>query len=151
MKMFKELPVLICENEVTKSMNYLILALTAYKGAADVIFNRLLNVLNVCRIIKPLLNLEKNKKFSWNHQAIFTLIRSASNNFLVQLLGEFYDLKSKLLQREENIINNIEGRTVEEKTTNLIKWFMHNDVSDKLKSATAFDSKLVDTFKRTKK
>ena len=51
-KMFKELPVLICENEVTKAMNYLIMALTAYKASAKVIFNRLLNVTIVCQIIK---------------------------------------------------------------------------------------------------
>ena len=40
-KMFKELPDLIRENEVTKAMNYLILALTAYKAAVEVIFDRL--------------------------------------------------------------------------------------------------------------
>ena len=77
--MFKELPVLICENEDTKAMNYLILALAAYKPAAEVIFDRLINVTTVCQIIKPLLTLKKDKKFIWNHQAIFTLIRSASN------------------------------------------------------------------------
>ena len=54
-KMFKELPVLICENEVTKAMNYLIMALTAYKATAEVIYDRLLNVTVVCQIIKPLL------------------------------------------------------------------------------------------------
>ena len=54
----------------------------------------------------------------------------------MQLLGEFYDLKSKLLESEENIINNIEGKTIEEKTSNIIKWFMHNEVSDKPKNVT---------------
>ena len=101
-KMFKELPVFKSENEVTDATNYLIMALTAYKAAGEVIFYRLLNYTIVRQTIKPLIKLN----LSWNHQAIFTLIRSASNNFLVQLLGEFYDLKSKLLQREENIINN---------------------------------------------
>ena len=43
-KMFKELPILDCENEMTKATNYLILALTAYKTTAGVIFDRLLNV-----------------------------------------------------------------------------------------------------------
>ena len=47
-KMFKELPIRTCENEVTKATNYLILALTAYKAAAEVIFDRLLNVTIVC-------------------------------------------------------------------------------------------------------
>ena len=125
-KMFKELPVFICENEVRKPTNYLIMALTAYKAITEVIFDRLVNVTIVCQIIKPLL---KYKEFSWNHQAIFTLIRSASNTSLMQLLGEFYDLKSKLLESEENI-ENIEGRTIEEKTTNVINWFMFNDVSN---------------------
>ena len=93
-KMFKELPILECKNEVTKATNYLILALTAYKATAEVIFDRLLNVTVVCQIIKPWVSMEKGEKFSWNHQAIFTLIRSAANIFLVQLLGEFYDMKS---------------------------------------------------------
>ena len=50
--MFKELPVLICENEVIKAIKYLILALTAYKAAAEVIFDRLINVTIVCQVIK---------------------------------------------------------------------------------------------------
>ena len=68
----------------------------------------------------------------------------------MQLLGQFYDLKSKLLESEENIIKNIEGRTIEEKTTNVINWFMHNEVSDKPKSSTSFDSKAEEVIKRTK-
>ena len=95
--MFKEMPILKCENAVTEATNYLFMALTAYKAAAEVIFDRLLNVTIVCQIIKPLLK----QKFSWNHQAIFTLIRNASNIFFMQLLGEFYDLKSKLLESKE--------------------------------------------------
>ena len=54
-KMLKELPVLKCENEVTEATNYLIMALTAYKAAAEVIFDRLLNVTIICQIIKPLI------------------------------------------------------------------------------------------------
>ena len=77
--------------------------------------------------------MKKYKKLSWNHQAIFTLIGSDVNIFLMQLLGEFHDLKSKLLENEEEVVNEIEGRTIEGKTTNIIKWFMHNDVSDKPK------------------
>ena len=59
--MFKELLVLICENEVTKSTNYLILALTAYKAAAEVIVNRLVYVTILYQIIKPVLNLENTR------------------------------------------------------------------------------------------
>ena len=73
--------------------------------------------------------MEKYKQFSWNHQSSFTLIRSAPNIFFVQLLREFFDLKSKLLENEEDEVNEIVGRTIEEKTTNIIEWFMHNDVS----------------------
>ena len=81
-KMLKDLPVFKCVNEVTEATNYLIMALTAYKAAAEVIFDRLLNVTIVCQIIKPLIKLN----LSWNHQAIFTLVRSASNIFLMQLI-----------------------------------------------------------------
>ena len=135
-KMFKELPVLLCENETTTAMNYLILALTAYKAAAEVIFDRLVNVTIVGQIIKPLLS---TKTFSWSHQAIFTLIRSAANMFLMELLGEFHELKSQLLENEERIIKDIEGNTIEERTMNLITWFMHNDISDKPKSTISFE------------
>ena len=41
-KMFKELPILECEDEFSKTMSYLILALTAYKATAEVIFDRLI-------------------------------------------------------------------------------------------------------------
>ena len=115
------------------------MALTAYKAAAEVIFDRLINVTLVRQIIKPLLTLKKCKKFNWSHQAMFTFIRSASNIFLMQLLGEFYDLKSKLLESEENIIREIEGNTTEEKTFNIIKWFMHINVSTKPNSQTSLD------------
>jgi hypothetical protein len=115
------------------------MALTAYKAPAEVIFDRLINVTRVCQIIKPLLTLKKCKKFNWSHQAMFTFIRSASNIFRMQLLGEFYDLKSKLLESEENIIREIEGNTTEEKTFNIIKWFMHIDVSTKPNSQTSLD------------
>ena len=131
--MFNELPVLHCENEATMAMNYLILAFTAYKAAAEVIFDRLVNVTIVCQIIKPLLNLKKYNKFLWSHQAIFTLIRTASNIFLMELLGVFYDLKSQLLENEEHIIKDIEGRIIEEKTSNAINWFIHNEIPDKSK------------------
>ena len=52
----------------------------------------------------------------------------------MKLLSEFYDLKSKLLESEEKIINDIQGNTIEEKTSNIINWFMHNEVTEKPKS-----------------
>ena len=88
--------------------------------------------------------MEKYKIFSWNHQAIFTIIRSAANIFLMQLLG------AKLLQNEQDIVNEIERKTIEERTTNAIKWFMHNDTSDKPKHSTSPKAKVLDTCKRTK-
>ena len=125
----QRMPIFKCETEVTEATNYLIMALTAYKAAAEVVLDTLLNVTIVCQIIKPLIK----QKLSWNHQAIFTLIRSASNIFLMQLLGEFYDLKSKLLESRERIIHDIQGKTIEEKMSNIINWFMHNEVADKPK------------------
>jgi len=59
------------------------------------------------------------------------LLKSASNIFLWQLLGEFYDLKSKLFESKDNIVNDIQGKTIEEKPASIIKWFMHNTVADK--------------------
>ena len=123
-KMFKELPVFKCENEVTEAINYLIMARTAYKAAAEVIFDRLFNVTIVCQIIKTLIK----QDIPWTHQAIFTLIRSAANIFLMKLQGEFYDLKSNLLESDEKIINDMKGKTIEEKTSNIIKWFIHNEI-----------------------
>ena len=108
-KMFKEMPVFTCDNEVTTAKNYLIMALTAFKATAEVIFDRLVNVTIVCQIIKPLII----QNFPWNHPAIFTLIRSASNIFLMKILSEFYDLKSKLLEDEDQIIEQMQGNSIE--------------------------------------
>ena len=101
--------------------------LTAYKAAAEVIFDRLFNITIVCQIIKPLIKPD----IPWTHQAIFTLIRSAADIFLMQLLGENYDLKSKLLESEEKIVDDMKGKTIEEQNSNIIKWFMHNEIPDK--------------------
>ena len=49
-KMFKELSVFLCENDVTKATNYLITALTAYEATTEIIFDRLVNVTIVCQI-----------------------------------------------------------------------------------------------------
>ena len=58
----------------------------------------------------------------------------------MQLLGELSDLKSKLLENEEDVVNEIEGRTIEGKMINIIKWFMHNDVSAKPRRSTSPNS-----------
>ena len=106
-KMFKELPILECENNFAMAMNYLILALTAYKATAEIIFDRFVNVAVVCQVFKPLLKSQKFKNFKWSHQAIFNLLRSATNIFLMQTLGEYHEWKSDLLDNEEYIIANI--------------------------------------------
>ena len=99
-KMFKEMPELKSDNEATMAKNYLIMALTAYKATTEVMFIRFLNVTVVCQIIKPIL---QDKNFSWTHQAVFSLIRSAANIFLMKLLQEFYELKFNLLKNEDDI------------------------------------------------
>ena len=46
------------------------------------------------------------------------------------------------MENEERIIKDIEGKTIEERTMNLITWFMHNDISDisdKPKSTISFE------------
>ena len=68
----------------------------------------------------------------------------------MELLGEFYNLKLQYLENEEHIIKDIEGRTIEEKTTNVINWFIHNEIPDKPRSPTSFDSKAEKAVKRTK-
>jgi len=136
-KMFKEMPVFTCDNEVTTATNYLIMALTAYKATAEVIFDRLVNVTIVCQIIKPLIVLN----FPWDHGTIFTLIRSASNIFLMKLLSEFYDLKSKLLEKEEQIVKDMHGNSIEEKTLNIVDWFIQEEVKEKPKSNPSSASK----------
>ena len=106
-KMFKELPILECEGDYSKAMNYLILALTAYKVTAEVIYDRFVNVTVICQIFKPMLKSHKFKKLNWSHQAIFNLLRSATNIFLMQTLVEYHELKSNMLENEEYIIGNI--------------------------------------------
>ena len=110
---------------MTEAINYLILALTAYKAAAEVIFDRLFNITIVCQIIKLLIKPD----IPWTHQAIFTLIRSTANIFLMKLIGEFHDLISNLLESEENIVNDMKGKTIKEKTFNIIKWFIYRVIS----------------------
>ena len=57
-KMFKELPVLECADDYMEAMNYMVLALTACKATAEVVFDRLINVTIVCQVFKPMLTLQ---------------------------------------------------------------------------------------------
>ena len=77
-KMFKELPFLECEDNHAKALNYLILALTAYKATAEVIYDRFVNVALVCQVFKPMLKSKRFRKCKWSNQAIFNLLRSAT-------------------------------------------------------------------------
>ena len=75
-KMFKELPILKYEDNYAKAINYLILALTAYKATAEVIYDRLINVNIVCQIFKPMLKMQKYKELKWSHQAILICLEA---------------------------------------------------------------------------
>ena len=118
--MCKQLPILQCVDNHTKAMNYLVLALTAYKATAKVMFDMLINVTIVCQVFKPMLKLQGYKKLKQSHQAIFTLFSSAANIFLIQTLGEFHELKSNMLENEESTIGNTKGDSSEEKTCKII-------------------------------
>ena len=69
-KMFKELPVLICESEVTKAMNYLILALTASSCSG-----RYLRLTNKCHNRMP------NNQAFVNSEKIQEIYLESSGNF----------------------------------------------------------------------
>ena len=88
-------------------MNYFMLALTAYKTTAEVIFDRFVNVALVCQVFKPMLKSRRFRNFNWSHQAIFNLLRSATNIFLMQTLVKYHELKSNMLINEEYILANI--------------------------------------------
>ena len=49
--------------------------------------------------------------------------------FLMETLGEFHDLKSKLLEREESIVNNIKGDLTDSFTCKILEWFIHNEIA----------------------
>ena len=62
-----------------------------------------------------MLKSQKFKKLRWSHQAIFNLLRSAINIFLMQTLGEFHELNSNMLENEEYIVGNIKEDNPEKK------------------------------------
>ena len=96
-----------------KAMNYLLLALTAYRAATQVIYDRLINVIIVCSIFKPMFRTRKYNELNWSHQAVFNLHRSAANIFLIKTLEEFHELKSNMLDNEEYIVANIKNQKKE--------------------------------------
>ena len=132
-KIFKELPILECENDHAKAINYLLLALTAYRAATQVIYDRLINVVIVCSIFKPMFRTRKYNELNWSHQAIFNLLRSATNIFLIKTLEEFHGLKANMLDNEEYIVANIKANEKDPVKQNLkiIKWFMINELPAK--------------------
>jgi len=78
-------------DKVAKVMNYLLLALTAYKAATQVIYGRLINGIIICNIFKPMFKpmfrTRKYNELNWSHQAVFNLHRSAANIFLIKNIG----------------------------------------------------------------
>ena len=46
---------------------------------------------------------------------------------------------------EDDILKTIEGSTIEETTTNIITWFMFNDVANNPKASSRFESRNVTT------
>ena len=130
-KMFKELPILECENDHARAMNYLLLALTAYRAATQVIYDRLINVVIVCSIFKPMFRTRKYNELNWSHQAVFNLLRSAANIFLIKTLEEFHELKANMLDNEEYILANIKEKDPVKRNLKIIKWFMINELPAK--------------------
>ena len=121
--MFKDLPILECEDNYAKAMNYSILALTAYKATAEVIYDRFVNIALVCQVFKPMLKSNRFRTCNWSHQAIFNLLRSATNIFLMQTLWKYHELKSNLLDNEEFIVANVKENDPAKKEVKIIKGF----------------------------
>ena len=63
----------------------------------------------------------------------------------MKLLSEFYDLKSKLLESEEQIMEQMQGNSFEEKTSNIIDWFIHGEVREKPMTTPSSKSKPMTT------
>jgi len=78
-----------------------------------------------------MLKMQKYKELNWSHQAIFNLLRSAANMFLLETLGEFHELKSNMLDNEDYIISNRKEDNPVKKENKIIEWFMINEVSAK--------------------
>ena len=99
-------------------------SVNSIQKTAEVIFDRFVNVTLVCQVFKPML---KSRRFI-NHQAIFNLLRSATNIFLMKILGKYHELKSNMLDNEEYIVANIKEKNPAKKETKIINWFMFIEV-----------------------
>ena len=100
-------------DKVAKVMNYLLLALTVYKAATQVIYGRLINGIIICSIFKPMFRIRKYNELNWSHQAVFNLYRSTVNIFLIKTLEEFHELKSNMLDNEEYVVANMKNQKKE--------------------------------------
>ena len=58
-------------------------------------------------VLKTHAQITKRQKLKWSHQVIINLLRSATNIFLMQTLGEYHALKFNMLDNEEYIIGKI--------------------------------------------
>ena len=58
----------------------------------------------------------------------FYFAKKAANIFLMQTLGEFHQLKSNMLEKQKSIIGGIKEDGSEEKTCNILRGFMRNEV-----------------------
>ena len=57
------------------------------------------------------------------------MLRSATNIFLMQTLGNYHELKSNMLDNEDYIVANIKEKDPAKKEVKIIKWFMFNEMS----------------------
>ena len=97
-----------------------------------------------------MLTLQSYKNLNWSHQAIFTLLRSAANIFLMQTLGEVHELKSNMLEKEESIIDGNKGNASEKKMFKILEWFMHHEVSTSPIQSISFSPNISHNSKGTK-
>ena len=73
----------------------------------------------------------KYNELNWSHQAVFNLLRSAANIFLIKTLEEFHELKANMLDNEEYIVANIKEKNPVKRNLKIIKWFMINELPAK--------------------
>ena len=69
-----------------------------------IIQKRLIILFLLWQLTMLTLVLQTYKSLNWSHQAVFTFLRSATNIFLIQIIGEFHELKSNMLEKEESVI-----------------------------------------------
>ena len=95
------------------------------KNARNCIFVDYWNIQNQkkckCTEHASILKLQMNKKLKWSNQAIFTFLRSAANIVLMQMLGEFNELRGNILEKGESIVGCIKEHTAEEKICKIIR------------------------------